>query len=83
MASKRSAPEKPIELKRLRLRDNDFLIIRDTGDHRHFREDILKRLKLSTKANVTVIFVKQLSDVRLLTSEQMERIGLKRVDDDS
>jgi ABC-type thiamine transport system ATPase subunit len=72
--AKATASERPIELKRLRLRDGDILVIREPSFDLNLREKMLERVKAVNKANVLVLFVTQLSDVKALSPEQLQRI---------
>ena len=81
MGKKASPANSPIDLKRLRLKDGDMVVIRDLTDSHEYRAAVIKRIEASTKASVSVIFVQRLSDIKLLTKEQLERIGLVRKND--
>lgn len=81
MAGRTSPKIEQIELKRLRLRDGDILVIREPANApEDFRETTLKKLGNVLRAtNVLVYFANSLSDVKALSPKQLERI----VSDDS
>jgi hypothetical protein len=81
MGKKASPANSPIDLKRLRLRDGDMVVIRDMSDSHEYRQAVVERIQASTKAKVSVIFVQRLSDIKLLTEKQLKSIGLVRIND--
>ena len=87
MAKPSASPER-IDLKRLRLRDGDILVIREPAttmrEREEFRVSVLGKLKRNLVArNVIILFSSSLSDVKALSPEQLARVGLQRIPDDS
>lgn len=86
MATKPASKTESIDLKRLRLRDGDILVIREPADAAQigYRSDIMDKLSRTLRAkNVFVIFSQSLSDVKALSPEQLANVGLQRIPDDS
>lgn len=85
MARKTATAAEKIDLKRLRLRDGDILVIREpAGAAIGYRTDVLGKLSNVLKAkHVIVLFANSLSDVKALSPEQLANIGLQRVPDEN
>jgi hypothetical protein len=85
MARKDSPKVEQIDLKRLRLRSGDVLVVREPESApEDYREKVLERLGNVMKGkHVLVIFVDRLSDVKALSPEQLANIGLQRIPNDS
>jgi hypothetical protein len=85
MAKKPATKAESIDLKRLRLRDGDVLVIREPRDAElGYRTGIIKKLGRTLKAkNVLIICAQSLSDIKALSPEQLANAGLQRIPDDS
>ena len=76
-----------IDLKRIRLRDGDILVIRELpgGDEEAKMENRAKIMNKISKnisaAQVLVLFAASLSDVRGLSEKQMNKVGWYRKED--
>ena len=75
--------EEVLDIKRIRLRDGDVLVIREVDEDPGSRQKIVKNLESTLRAkHVTICFVKSLSDVRALEEAQMNKFGWYRLKDD-
>ena len=78
MAKKRKSSTKPIEFKRLRLIDGDVLVIKEPHEDEEYRKSVVERVDSTVNKDVLVVFVTRLSDIKLLTEQQMNNIGWYR-----
>ena len=85
MAKKPTTKAESIDLKRLRLRDGDILVIREPASaSAGYRTDIMDKLTRTLRAkNVLVIFSQSLSNVKALSPEQLAHMGLQRIVDEA
>lgn len=85
MARKAKPKAEQIDLKRLRARDGDVFIIREPKDAQEgYREAVIKKLSNALKGkHVVILFAPSLSDVKLLSPEQLAKVGLQRIPDES
>lgn len=85
---KKSSPKIP-DLKMLRLKDGDIILVKesvipetDSDGEANERIDLVEKISRIANAQVLVIFVEKLSDVRFLSERIMNNAGWYRKDEE-
>jgi F420-0:gamma-glutamyl ligase len=80
---KKKVDQKPVitDLRKLRLQDGDVLVVKETVVSDADRRSFVDTLQNIVNKHVLILFVKQLSDVKTLTDEQMNAAGWYRKDE--
>jgi hypothetical protein len=85
---KKSSPKIP-DLKMLRLKDGDVLLVKEdlipestSEEEADARAELVEKLARISNARVLVIFVEKLSDIRFLSEKVMNNAGWYKKDED-
>lgn len=85
---KKSSPKIP-DLKMLRFKDGDVVLVKEdvipestSEEEAEVRTDLVEKIARITKAEVLVIFVEKLSDIRFLSEKVMNNAGWYKKDEE-
>lgn len=85
---KKGSPKIP-DLKMLRFKDGDVVLVKEdvipestSEEEAEVRTDLVEKIARITKAEVLVIFVEKLSDIRFLSEKVMNNAGWYKKDEE-
>jgi len=80
---KKKSEQKPVinDLRKLRLEDGDIVVVKERVINDSGRHDFVNTLQTTVNKHVLVLFVKQLSDIKLMSEKQMNSAGWYRKDE--
>ena len=72
---KKSSRPKINDLRRMRLKDGDIIVVKDAAVGHGTRNEFMSSFNKVINAHVLVVFVKNLSEIKRLDEAQMENAG--------